>query len=138
MQLLDHVSLTVPDLARARPFYHAIFNALGAVVVYDHADAIGYGERCERSQPGHSYLTVRASAAPLSADPGRHWCFKAASHAQVRAFHAAALAHGGEDDGPPGLRVHYHADYYAAFVRDPFGNRLEAVCHGDVQPALSR
>ena len=48
MQLLDHVSLSVPDLARARPFYHAIFNALGAVVVYDHADAIGYGERCER------------------------------------------------------------------------------------------
>ena len=62
-------------------------------------------------------------------DARRHWCFKAASRAEVDAFHAAGLAHGGADDGAPGLRPHYHAHYYGAFLLDPFGNRIEAVCH---------
>ena len=57
----------------------------------------------------------------------RHWCFRAPSRAAVRAFHQAALANGGTDDGPPGIRESYSPDYYAAFVRDPDGNRLEAV-----------
>jgi catechol 2,3-dioxygenase-like lactoylglutathione lyase family enzyme len=59
----------------------------------------------------------------------RHWCFRAPDRAAVDAFHAAALAHGGRCDGPPGVRPHYHAHYYAAFVLDPDGNRIEAVCH---------
>ena len=129
MQLLDHVSIAVPDLAAARPFYDAVMAALGADKMYDRADALGYGERCHAGLPDASCVAVYASG-PASVDVRRHWCFKAASRAQVRAFHAAGLAHGGRDDGPPGLRPHYHANYYAAFVLDPCGNRVEAVCHG--------
>jgi catechol 2,3-dioxygenase-like lactoylglutathione lyase family enzyme len=60
---------------------------------------------------------------------GRHWCFKAVSRAGVDAFWAAGLAHGGVDEGAPGLRPRYHPAYYAAFLRDPDGNRIEAACH---------
>jgi catechol 2,3-dioxygenase-like lactoylglutathione lyase family enzyme len=128
MQLLDHVSVAVTDLARARPFYDAIMAPLAAEKVYDHEDALGYGARCRAESPAETYLAVYASVESI---PGsrRHWCFKAPSQTAVDAFHAAALAHGGRCDGPPGFRPSYHAHYYAAFVLDPDGNRLEAVCH---------
>ncbi|AKQ54829.1 VOC family protein [Bordetella hinzii] len=129
MLLLDHVSIAVPDLAIARPFYHAIMAVLGARIVYDDADRIGYGERNRPGDDGHSYLAVLHSPDARAA-AGRHWCFRAPSRLAVDRFHAAALAHGGQDAGPPGLRIHYHPQYYAAFVLDPAGNRLEAVCHG--------
>lgn len=128
MHLLDHVSIAVSDLNAARPFYDAIMAALGCEKVYDRPAALGYGARCRPGNPLDSYLTVYLSAG-ASTDDKRHWCFKASSDAQVRAFHAAALGNGGTDDGPPGLRARYHARYYAAFARDPDGNRLEAVCH---------
>ena len=128
MHLLDHVSISVPNLDAARPFYDAIMAALGAEKVYDRADAIGYGTRCNAAEDKHSYLSIYLSPA-ANLDTQRHWCFKAASRAQIRAFHAAGLAQGGQDDGPPGLRPQYHAHYYAAFLLDPFGNRVEAVCH---------
>ena len=128
MQLLDHLSLTVPDLGAARVFYDAVMAPLGAAKVYDRPDALGYGERCRAGSTWHTYLSVLAGAAGA---PGArsHCCFKAPSRAAVDAFHAAGLASGGADDGAPGLRPHYHAHYYAAFLRDPGGNRLEAVCH---------
>lgn len=139
MQLLDHVSIAVANLAQARPFYQAVLAALGAVQVYDEPTAIGFGERCSAEQPGHSYLSVfepaaacatpNTSAGPVHVEPKRHWCFKAQSRAQVDAFYQAGLAHGGRDDGAPGLRPHYHPHYYAAFLIDPSGNRVEAVCH---------
>lgn len=128
MQLLDHVSIAVADLPRAKPFYDAIMTALAAEKVYDREDALGYGARCRAESPGETYLAVYASAAAISSSR-RHWCFKATSRAAVDAFHAAALAHGGRCDGAPGVREAYHAHYYAAFVTDPDGNRLEAVCH---------
>ncbi len=128
MQALDHVSITVRDLARALPFYDAVFSALGVQKVYDRPDAAGYGERNRPDNDGHSYLSVYQSAA-ASPDPRRHWCFRAQSAAQVRAFHAAGLAAGGRDAGAPGLRPHYHPAYYAAFLDDPEGNRVEAVFH---------
>lgn len=130
MQLLDHVSVSVADIDAARPFYDAAMAALGADKVYDRVDALGYGARCDAQESGHSYLAVYASPA-AGPDARRHWCFKAPSRAAVRAFHAAGLAHGGCDDGAPGLRPHYHASYYAAFLLDPCGNRIEAVCHAD-------
>ena len=130
MQLLDHVSIAVPDLAAARPFYDAVMAALGADKVYDRADAVGYGARCNAHETAHSCLAVYASPT-VSLDARRHWCFKAASRAAVRAFHAAGLAHSGRDDGAPGLRPHYHVHYYGAFLLDPCGNRIEAVCHAD-------
>lgn len=128
MQLLDHVSIAVPDLGIARPFYDAVMATLGADKVYDRSEALGYGARCTAVEDFHSCLAVYLSP-QTTPDSKRHWCFKAASQAQVRAFHAAGLAHGGCDDGAPGLRPHYHAHYYGAFLLDPFGNRLEAVCH---------
>jgi catechol 2,3-dioxygenase-like lactoylglutathione lyase family enzyme len=128
MLLLDHVSIAVSDLDRARPCYDVVMAALGCEKVYDRAVALGYGERCRPTTPDETYLAVYQAPAAV-ADDKRHWCFKAASHEQVCAFHAAALAHGGRCDGQPGLRPDYHAHYFAAFVRDPDGNRLEAVCH---------
>jgi catechol 2,3-dioxygenase-like lactoylglutathione lyase family enzyme len=128
MQLLDHVSIGVPDLGAARPFYDAIMGALGAVKVYDRPDALGYGERCDDAHTQSSYLSIYLDASPIEPSK-RHWCFKAATRAQVDAFHAAGLAAGGYSDGAPGLRAHYHAGYYAAFLVDPAGNRVEAVCH---------
>ena len=127
--MLDHVSLTVSDLERAERFYDAIFAALGVPKVgSDHANAwIGYGERSDADHPERSYFSVRLGPAPDDA-PRRHCCFKASSRAAVKAFWHAGLAHGGIDLGAPGLR-HDHASYYAAFLFDPDGNRIEAVCH---------
>ena len=128
MQLIDHVSITVRDLERARPFYEAILRALDVPKVYERADAIGFGTRNRPGDDGHNYLSIFQSAR-TAADARRHWCFRAQSAAQVRAFHAAGLGAGGNDAGLPGLRPHYHPAYYAAFLTDPEGNRIEAVCH---------
>jgi catechol 2,3-dioxygenase-like lactoylglutathione lyase family enzyme len=127
MQLIDHVSITVRDLARAKPFYRAVMEALGAVVAYERDDAIGFGERNRPHDDGHSYISVYASAA-ADADSRRHVCFRAVSEEMVKAFHAAGLRCGGADDGMPGPRS-YHPGYYAAFLRDPEGNKVEAVFH---------
>ncbi len=127
--MLDHVSITVADLSRAERFYDAIFAALGVVKVgSDHADAwVGYGERADAEHPARSYLSIRLGPLPDDA-PRRHWCFKAPTRAAVDAFWQAGLAHGGTDNGAPGIRD-YHPAYYAAFLFDPEGNRVEAVCH---------
>lgn len=102
--------------------------ALGADKVYERDDALGYGLRCSAEDDGHSYLTVLLSPHAVR-DPRRHWCFKARSREAVRLFHAAGLAHGGSDDGAPGLRAAYHEHYFGAFLLDPEGNRVEAACH---------
>lgn len=128
MQLLDHVSIAVLDLDAAKAFYDAIMAALGCAKVYERPGALGYGARCSANEPMNSFLAVYLSPDAVP-DDKRHWCFKARTRAEVDAFHRAALAHGGTCDGPPGLRPHYHASYFAAFVRDPDGNRIEAVCH---------
>jgi catechol 2,3-dioxygenase-like lactoylglutathione lyase family enzyme len=128
MQLLDHVSITVRDLARARPFYRAVMGALGAHEVYDEPRAIGFGERSAGGADAHSYLSVFESPSARP-DPRRHVCLRAAGRAQVRAFYEAGLRAGGTGDGAPDLRPGYHASYFAAFLLDPEGNRLEAVTH---------
>ena len=127
MQLLDHVSITVRDLEGAKRFYRAVMEALGATVAYERDDAIGFGERNRPQSDGHTYISVFQSKAAVP-DARRHYCFRASSAAQVRAFHAAGLAAGGRDEGAPGLRT-YHPGYFAAFLSDPEGNRLEAVFH---------
>jgi len=128
MHMLDHVSITVRDLERARPFYEAVMAALGVPKVHDRADAIGFGQRNRDNDDSHTYLSVYQSPA-AAPDPRRHWCFRAGSEAQVRAFFQAGIEAGGTADGEPGLRPHYHAGYYAAFLQDPEGNRVEAVFH---------
>lgn len=128
MLVLDHVSISVPSIKVARPFYDAVMAALGVAKVYDRPGALGYGVRCNHIEDFHSYVAVYESAA-ANLDAKCHWCFKATTRAQVAAFHTAGLAHGGKDDGAPGLRPHYHNNYYGAFLQDPCGNRVEAVCH---------
>ena len=125
--MLDHLSITTTDLDRAQAFYDAVLGALGYPRVNRRPHGIGYGER-DRRPDAPAYISIYLCTGQLLPD-NRHWAFRAASRAAVRAFHAAALAHGGTDDGPPGLRPRYHPDYYAAFVRDPDGNRIEAVTH---------
>ncbi|WP_241291212.1 VOC family protein [Burkholderia stabilis] len=128
MQLLDHVSISVPDIDLARPFYDAVMTALGASKVYDRPTALGYGERCNASDTASTFLAVYLDPVEVGASK-RHWCFKAVSREQVDAFFEAGVSAGGQSDGDPGLRPHYHDDYYAAFLVDPAGNRIEAVCH---------
>lgn len=124
----DHVAITVSDLPRAARFYDAVMAALRLPCVWREPDAIGYGTRSSAEGDSHTDLTIRATGAPIGADR-RHWCFRAPDRKAVRDFHAAGIAQGGTDDGAPGLRPHYHTHYYAAFLRDPDGSRIEAVCH---------
>ncbi|MBU0621283.1 MAG: VOC family protein [Gammaproteobacteria bacterium] len=128
MNLIDHVSISVPNIEKARPFYDAVMAALCVEKVYDRPGALGYGVRCNDVEDFHSCLAVYESAA-ANVDEMRHWCFKASTRAQVAAFYTAGLANGGKDNGAPGLRPHYHDNYFAAFLYDPAGNRIEAVCH---------
>jgi catechol 2,3-dioxygenase-like lactoylglutathione lyase family enzyme len=127
--MLDHVSITVTDLTRAAPFWDAVMAALGVPCVVRSDRQLGYGMRNRPGDDGHSYISIFVGRdGPVRAD-NRHWCFRAPDRAAVDAFHAAGLANGGMDDGAPGPRPHYHEGYYAAFLRDPDGNRIEAVCH---------
>jgi catechol 2,3-dioxygenase-like lactoylglutathione lyase family enzyme len=128
VRVLDHISITVRELERVRPFYEAVMGALGVAKAYDREDAFGFGERNRPGNDAHTYLSIYQSpfAQP---DPRRHWCFRAADEAMVQAFFKAGLAAGGKSAGEPGLRPNYHPGYYAAFLEDPEGNRVEAVCH---------
>lgn len=122
--MLDHVSIGVRDIARTRRFYDAALKPLGYSCLFASDDSLGYGVEA----PG---LWVILAEQPVAAEPGSglHFCFSAPDRASVDAFHAAALAQGGRDNGRPGLRTDYSPTYYAAFAIDPDGYRLEAVCH---------
>jgi catechol 2,3-dioxygenase-like lactoylglutathione lyase family enzyme len=130
--MLDHVSLGVSDLERSRRFYDAILRPLGVVRTADFGRSpIGgagsdYGMML--GQIGGVELTITAETAVAPAR-GAHLCLRAFSREAVWAFHAAALDSGGRSDGAPGPRPQYHPDYYAAFVLDPDGHRIEAACH---------
>ncbi len=122
--MISHVSLPVGDLDRASAFYDAVMPAMGATRVWTGPRGLGYGT------PGREQLNLflqDGDEVPLTAAPGFHLAFSAPDRAAVDAFHAAALAHGGRCAGPPGLRPQYGPDYYAAFVRDPDGHKLEVV-----------
>lgn len=121
--MFDHVSIGVREIARAKRFYDAALGPLGYDCLSADEGSLGYGK-------GSVGLWIGAVAAPVPADPGSnlHFCLVAPTRASVDAFHAAALAAGGTDNGKPGLRESYGPDYYAAFVVDPDGYRLEAYC----------
>jgi catechol 2,3-dioxygenase-like lactoylglutathione lyase family enzyme len=125
--VIDHVSIIVSDLSRAERFYDAIMLALGYPKVVRDNERIGYGERSSAEHPERCYISIR-SGLPKRSESRRHYAFRAPSREAVRIFHRDGLANGGMDDGAPGPRD-YHAHYFAAFVTDPDGNRLEAVCH---------
>ena len=126
--MLDHVSITVSDKLVAERFYDAVMAALGVNKMGSGETWISYGERCDADRPELTYLLIRSGPMPEEAY-GRHWCFKAQHRGQVDAFWHAGLSAGGSDEGAPGLRRKYHPHYYGAFLRDPDGNRIEAVCH---------
>jgi catechol 2,3-dioxygenase-like lactoylglutathione lyase family enzyme len=121
--MLDHVSIGVRDLKRARQFYDAVLPPLGYTCLSESETSLGYGAKAVA-------LWIGPTARPVPADEASnlHFCFAAPSRAGVDAFHAAAVRHGGRDNGAPGVRADYSADYYAAFVVDPDGYRLEAYC----------
>lgn len=126
--MIDHVSLGVGDIAASRAFYDAVLAPLGYRRRYDLDDASGYGASAPHPLKEQA-LPFWIGHEPAGATLSGHVCFAAPSRAAVEAFHAAALAAGGRDNGKPGLRPHYHAHYYAAFVIDPDGHRIEAVRH---------
>lgn len=123
--MFSHVTLGCNDFERARPFWLAVMDVLGQPVMIDRPGCLAFGAD---SGPKTFVVTPydRAAAAPGN---GVHIAYLVPARAQVDAFHAAALAHGGTDEGPPGLRPQYHPNYYGAYVRDPDGNKLQAVCH---------
>ncbi len=124
--MLHHVSFGVASLERSAAFYDAALGALGFTRVWSVPDAVGYG-----SPGGGDKLAIKAQAGPVAAPSARfHLAFRAPSRGDVDGFYAAALAQGGQDNGAPGLRAAYGPDYYAAFVSDPDGYRIEAVFKG--------
>ena len=122
--MLDHVSIGVRDIAATRRFYDAALVPLGYRCLSEGGDSLGYG-----GADGVAFWISRTDRpVPADAGSGLHFCFKAPTRAAVDAFHAAALAAGGADNGKPGLRPDYGATYYAAFAVDPDGYRVEAYC----------
>lgn len=121
---IDHVSLAVRDLELSAAFYEAVLAPLGYTKLVVRARTIGFGKA-----HAEIWINLREDLPPAPADAGAHVAMRARSPEAIQAFHAAALAHGGADDGAPGRRPYGPGPniYYAAFVRDPDGNRLEAV-----------
>lgn len=117
--MLDHVALNVRDGASAKAFYALALEPLGYSVGLEVEEHVGF-----RSPDGELDFWISERGDP---SPG-HVGFRATDRATVDAFHAAALAAGGTDNGPPGVRSDYHEDYYAAYALDPEGNNIEAVC----------
>jgi catechol 2,3-dioxygenase-like lactoylglutathione lyase family enzyme len=120
--MIDHVSVAVRDLAGCGRFYDSVLAAIGYARLVTRPRTIGFGKKYP-----DFWLNERANMAPVEPDSGAHVCLRASSVEQVQAFHAAAMQGGGASDGPPGPRPEYTAGYYAAFVRDPEGNKIEAV-----------
>ncbi|MBZ9990222.1 VOC family protein [Mesorhizobium sp. BH1-1-5] len=125
--MIDHLGINVSDFEKSKTFYDKAMAPLGASLLYmvpqeytDGAKVGGYG----RDRP--VFWLSDSTDKPRS---NQHVAFTARSRAEVDAFHVAALAAGGKDNGGPGLRPHYHPNYYGAFVFDPDGNNVEAVCH---------
>jgi len=120
--MIDHISIAVRELKAAARFYDVLLKPLGMGRVREWPKSVGYG----KTYP-EFWLNERPQLKPAPDDSGMHICLRAPDTAAVDAFHAAALAAGARSDGAPGKRPHYSMHYYAAFVRDWDGNRIEAV-----------
>jgi catechol 2,3-dioxygenase-like lactoylglutathione lyase family enzyme len=120
--MIDHVSISVRDLDRAARFYRAVLGAIGYGELEARPLTVGFG----KSYP-EFWINLRSAMALVAPDSGAHVGLRVRTTALVDAFHAAALAAGGASDGAPGLRPQHGEGYYAAFIRDPDGNRIEAV-----------
>jgi catechol 2,3-dioxygenase-like lactoylglutathione lyase family enzyme len=125
--MIDHVSIPVSDLARSGAFYDRVLGNLGLARMVERGGTIGYGKRYPEF-----WLNLRETIPPVVDDCGMHVCLRAPGIDAVEAFFASAIDYGGTGDGDPGLRPDYGPTYYAAFVRDPDGNRIEAVTFVDL------
>jgi catechol 2,3-dioxygenase-like lactoylglutathione lyase family enzyme len=129
--MIDHIGLTVGDIARSTEFYLKALSPLGIAIVMEvSAEQTGHGAGVGFGADGKPFFWIGEKAKPSGPI---HVAFTARSRADVDAFYRAAIAAGGHDNGAPGLRPEYHANSYGAFVLDPDGNNIEAVCHA---PAL--
>lgn len=125
--MLDHVSLGVSDLDRAAVFYDAVLGSLGYVRLFTTPRGIGYGTAGAKDE---AFAILPAAEQARAPGLGCHLAITAPDRESVDLFHANAVRLGAVDEGAPGLRPHYGTGYYAAFVRDLDGYRLEAVFHG--------
>jgi len=123
--VIDHVSVEVRNIVAATRFYETVLGAIGIAKLETRPATVGFG----KGYP-EFWINLRADFVAMS-ESGAHVCFRARSRDLVDAFHAAALEAGGSSDGAPGLRPAHGQNYYAAFIRDPDGNRIEAVTFVD-------
>jgi catechol 2,3-dioxygenase-like lactoylglutathione lyase family enzyme len=129
MAILDHIGINASDYARSKAFYEKALAPLGVTAVMEYGKAVGFGRDGKPDfwiGEGATRFQKPEHLAPITPV---HVCFAARSRAEVDAFYAAAIAAGGRDNGPPGIRAEYHSNYYGAFVIDPDGHNLEAVCY---------
>jgi catechol 2,3-dioxygenase-like lactoylglutathione lyase family enzyme len=121
--MINHVSIGVRDLVRTKRFYEAALQPLGYRCLSEASDSLGFGRDAVAF-----WVSVVERPVAADKDSGLHFCFTAPTRNSVNAFHAAALGAGGRDNGKPGVRADYDPNYYAAFVIDPDGYRIEAYC----------
>ena len=129
MGTLDHIGINVTDYARSKAFYEKALAPLGITLVMEYGKAAGFGRDKKPDfwiGEGATSFQKPEQLAPITPV---HVCFTAKTRTDVDGFHAAALAAGGRDNGKPGLRPEYHANYYGAFVIDPDGHNVEAAIH---------
>ena len=129
MALIDHLTLNVSDYARSKAFYEKALAPLGVMPIMEFGEACGFGRDHKPDLwigKGPTSFQKPEHLAPITPV---HVALSARTRDEVRAFHAAALAAGATDHGAPGLRPEYHPSYYGAFVLDPDGHNIEAVCH---------
>lgn len=122
--MIHHVSVGTNDVGRSKSFYDAVLPLLGIMPLSTEDEGLGY-----HSGTFHFSVQVPVDGQPATVGNGSHVAFGVEDRGMVDRFYEAALAHGGSDDGAPGLRTQYDAHYYGAFVRDPDGNKIEAVTY---------
>jgi catechol 2,3-dioxygenase-like lactoylglutathione lyase family enzyme len=124
--MIDHIGLAVSNMERSKAFYVDAFRPLGIAIVMEvTAEQTGADAHAGFGKDDKAFFWIGGGAKPKG---GTHVAFTAPTRTDVDAFYHAALAAGGRDNGPPGLRPHYHPDFYGAFVFDPDGNNIEASC----------
>lgn len=123
--MFSHVTIGSKDPNKAAEFYDEVLGTLGISTLFNFDGVVAYGDAAGPK----TFIVKPFDGGPPAPGNGGHLAYLAKTRAEVDAFYGAALKLGGTDEGPPGLRLHYHPNYYGAYVRDPEGNKLQAVCH---------